>query len=511
MALKKGFLKPKNIINKYRISTGIILGTAYSFGLYGFFYHLREAFRIFTSEYGGNILIELTPTENFFYNFFYALIASVFGFYIFIKFVGENSMNNKNKKIRFKIRTILNNQAFSSWNFLYLIFRLASFFGILYITIPIQFDIDFYNEYQFLMLLLPLVFFLNNWPNIFMIFGGKAYKWFLYSLIYILLLSLLMANINFLNYKKINKNLKNQNVELAYSLNVPVSEHFQRLTWRKRIIAHVYVLDDSLKKNQSIIFWNDKNNEIKINKIGSFISRWRNTFHELERYRLSINLHIDEEIPLIIVNNIKQELRKKNIQRIVYSTRLKHSKYPSYYPLFKNMGIAPLFYYPFYYPKFEAFLDSAESLDYSKFRLRIPESLMYRNRAIKGIDRVVVRVTKKNLLLNEVEISSEDLQVFIQKFIMKYASNGVIIYEPDDDIKFKRYIEYLDLLYTIVDKLRNEMSYRLFNESFNSWDSKDPNDKDKINLVREKFPRQIIEWTDEEKRLNALMKKQNKL
>ncbi|MDX1373401.1 MAG: hypothetical protein R3321_13090, partial [Nitrososphaeraceae archaeon] len=59
----------------------------------------------------------------------------------------------------------------------------------------------------------------------------------------------------------------------------------------------------------------------------------------------------------------------------------------------------------------------------------------------------------------------------------------------------------LDIIHTQIDRSRNEMSLKYFNKSFDELFMH--NERSKVTLH---FPKRIIEWTEEEKRLNSLIK-----
>ena len=73
--------------------------------------------------------------------------------------------------------------------------------------------------------------------------------------------------------------------------------------------------------------------------------------------------------------------------------------------------------YPQYYSDFEVFLDSAENLDFSRYAIRLPESMMYRVNAFKGLNRIELYVNNENTTLNVEVISKDKLEQVIYKFI----------------------------------------------------------------------------------------------
>ena len=67
-----------------------------------------------------------------------------------------------------------------------------------------QFDINFLAEFPLLLVLIPVVLFLNAWTLTVKAFGGKAYRWFLYTTVYLSLLNVVYANINSIDYQQVN-------------------------------------------------------------------------------------------------------------------------------------------------------------------------------------------------------------------------------------------------------------------------------------------------------------------
>ena len=158
--------------------------------------------------------------------------------------------------------------------------------------------------------------------------------------------------------------------------------------------------------------------------------------------------------------------------------------------------------YPQYYPEFEIFLDSAENLDFSRYAIRLPESLMYRVNAFKGLNRIELYVNNENTTLNGEVISKDKLEQVVYKFIKKYSPDYAIIFDVDDRITYGRYIEYLDLIHSMIDQLSNEMSIDLYKQPFDYWYW-----GAELDSIKSRYPRHIVEWTQEEKRLIALIKK----
>lgn len=454
------------------------------------------------AEMGLSQLIVLSPAQHFRYNLFYASTALTVGFYFFIKFVFENSVNFGDKNTRRRQRHILNEQGFTSWSFLYVFGQLTMVLGILFITLPLQFEIDFLREYPHVLLLIPLVLFLNSWPLILRSLGCAAYKWMGYSFLLVSVLSVGFAAINFSDYKEINGAFLARNVYSAYDLQLPVTKNQGQL--KSGPVLDFYIVTDSSASKEPAIFAEDTRIRLSLGELENFLDSERNPYYGWGNFTPGVNLHIDEKINLRFVNRIKQELREAGVENILYSTGVKHSRYPAHYPGFKYTGIPETLFS--WYPEFVAFLDSAERLDLRKYAIKTPESAYYRIWEVKRDKRITVKATPEQLFLNKKEIRAEALQSYVYKFVKKYSPDYVIIYEADERISYKRYIEIKDLILSAVDALRHERSFELFNQPFDFREG----DHQYVR-IQEVYPMHVLEWTQEEKRLLALLKKQRQL
>ena len=498
MALRKGFIRAQPIIDPSWLGAGVALGTAFSFGLYGLFYYLREVFRVLTAQFGSVRLLELSPRENFYYNLFYGSIAAIAGLYLIVKFVVENSIDRRNKKAKRRQRYILNEQGFVGWTMLSAFARWTSLAGIWYLTLAFQFEIDFLRDYALLLILIPTVFFLNLWPSIVRVMGGRGYRWLGYAFLYVSVLSLLYASLNFYDYQFIDQQLQSQNIETTYHLRVPRSQSGEWLL-RRSAVTDVYVVNDTSADRPPLIFWGPGRADLGISEVADYATRERQTLFEFDRNRMTINLHADEDVPLKFIVKVKESLRQAHVSRVHYSTAAKHSKYPTYYAPFRHRGITQELL-PRYYPQLAAFLDSAEQLDPATHALRVPDSPMYRIRDVERNNRLSVRVTPNALYLNREKVSPEQLRSLLYRFVKQYAPHYVILYDPDEAISYGRYTACLDLIHTVIDRHRNELSYQQYGEPIDPHPWAVPKDT----IIRT-YPKSIVEWTPEEKRLQRLM------
>ena len=500
MTISKGFLQKRTVFSTSLLSSGTILWIIFSYILYAFFFLSREIFRFLTADFGDQVLLVLDKNETFIYNLFCSSLAVAIGYGLALRFVLQNSVTGQSAKARFLMRRTLNEQDFFTWAFLSWFSRITSILGICYIAFPIQYDVYFLDEFPFLLTLLPIVVFFTTWPKLALITKGYRLKWTAISLGIFATMSFGFAFKSFLASEKINKILLKKSIEYTYGLTVPRSQT-QQLLQRRSLTTNVYIVRDTIDPFQPIIFINNVYTQTGLDSIDIKLNIERDKLSWIESSQMAINLHIDENIPMTFVEELKYRFRQDSLRIIQYSTGQKHSKYPPNYPQWKYSGIQQNLY-PRHYPKFVSFLDSAEHLDFDKYTIRLPESMMYRVNALKEYNRIEVYVGKDDVMVNGATVTDSKLAEIVYKFTKKYSPDNVIIFNKDNQITFGRYIEYLDLVYSQIENLKNEMSLELYQRPLEYWYW-----QPELDSIKSKYPRNVLEWTREEQRLLDLMKK----
>jgi biopolymer transport protein ExbD len=499
MTLTKGYLSPQPNFRRTNLIGGLILWTLTTYIFYAFFQLYREAFRFFTGELGDSVLLVLTPSENYFYNLFHAAIASSLGYHIALRFILQNSIKRTDWRTLSLARRTLNSEGFWTWSFLLWFGKLGSMLGIWYLIFALQYDLDLMKEFTSMLVLLPLVLFYSSWPSFSRIIRANKIKWFLSLSSVFVLMSFGFAFKNFTDYQAINNNNRKHSISHTFGLDIPLTQSYKRIESRWTAID-VYVVKDTLETDQPVIFFEDIKTRINLQNIQHALTKERERYSYYDQFRITVNLHIDSQISMKYITQILDELRKSNLRNIQFSTGRRYSRYPAEYPSFKYYGIQKAL--PFYYSEFVNFLDSAEQIDLIGKRFKLSESLMYRNGTLKSYNRIQINVNPDFVTLNNQKIDSLYLEQKVYHFIKKYSPNYVIVLNSDDDITYGRYIGILDILWTQVDRLRNEMSLKLYEKPFDHGYR-----KLEQFTIKQEYPRKILEWSNEEQRLNKLMKK----
>lgn len=498
MTLQRGYLINRNNIERRYIISGALLWVFCSYITYGFFYLFREIFRILGFEFNDYTLLVLTPNEQFIYNLFYAALASALGYMMSLGFVLRIiSFKQPQRTRRFYTRT-LNEAGLQSWVFLMWFGKVASILGIWYITYPMQFDIDFIEQFPLFLFLLPLVLFISTWPQLQRIIHGHTWRWFAALLSFFLVLSFSLCFKNFLNTTEINKNMLKSSIQHSYQLHVPKSYSHQHIR-RRSMAINIYMVKDTADGVTPLLFLNHIDRSFHMEELGKMIEREREFLLDMHRHDLIANLHIDETIPMRYVNELKYALRKAHVFKIQYATGDYSSTYPSHHPFFHYQGIQHIL--PAYMPEIIAFTDTAGSIDFSRYKIRIPKES--RIESVKRNNRIAVMITQNEILVNGTVVSKDKLEEIILKLAKKYSPRLYFLYDVDEDISYGRYIEYLDVIHSQIGKLRNEITMFTYHYPFDDLD-----DYDEINRIKQKYPLSIIEWTPEEQQLLKVLEKE---
>lgn len=266
---------------------------------------------------------------------------------------------------------------------------------------------------------------------------------------------------------------------------------------RKSLTTDIYLAYDSAHATHPVLYfeWGDST---YLKNIQDFLVQKRFRIDSIDQFRLTANLHLDERVPLSVINALRQELRKANVTNVYYSTGARQTKYPSHYPEYRRRGISQQL--PSYHSAFAAFLDSAERLDPARYQVRLVESDMYRLLDLRKTNRVELIIDTAQAYLNGTPVTPAHLSRVLYALTQEYSPNFVVLYAPDETISYEKYIEYLDIVHSITDRLRNEATYALYGHSFDCWQYAED-----CEAVEEVYPRNIIEWTIEEKRLSKLV------
>lgn len=498
--LQKGFIKPCAQLSKRILLFWTLLWAVFSLVIYAFFYLGKEILKISNVQYEAGILLQLTENEQFIYNFFFASVASAFGFIFSSKYILGNMLRVQNWKRKRHFSRTINNGNFSAWNYLLWFVKLGFLLGTMYMMYPFQYDINFIEEFPNLLVLLPIVLFLSSWASLRLALGRKSLKLLFYSFAVFVIMSFTFSFKNFIDVESIIKLLK-QDDFTHHKLEIPKSMSYELIDNSLEIIP-IFVARNIEKPNEYRISVGDNKNEVSEGRLIAQIIEKANTFDTFYSDKICLKLFIDKSIPMSFVDNMQERLRRNNFLHLIFAVGVENSKYPVSSPLFRNIGVSQQLI-P-YSAELDSFLQIAENLDFSKHRIRIGESSNYRLWWLKGTIQIRITASETGIFVNNRKMEKAKAIQILKSHIEKHNSNYVVIYSHSAGLNYGKYMELLGSIKYTIHSFREEMARELYNNDYEQL-YQTPERQEIIN----KYPVNIIEWNKEEKKLINLLKKQN--
>ncbi|MBJ2176346.1 hypothetical protein JBL43_18990 [Aureibaculum sp. A20] len=166
-------------IGKQRFWIGIVSGLFSAIMISLTFNYFRELFRFLTTLSADLLILEKPELQ--FYNYFFSSLATVLGLSITISIWMTNN-NHKRKKDKIYKQLSRTNILFTFWLILMMIARFGSVLPfVLYGTPGYDNQLNLFEEYWLLFVLIPIVVFAQNWFIVRLIY--RSTKWIFFSLL----------------------------------------------------------------------------------------------------------------------------------------------------------------------------------------------------------------------------------------------------------------------------------------------------------------------------------------
>lgn len=199
-------------IGRQRFWIGIVSGLFSAIIITLTFNYFRELFRFFTTI-SADLLI-LGESELQFYNYFFATLGTVLGLSITVSIWMSNN-NHKRKRDRIYKLYAGTNIIFLFWLILMMIARFGSVIPLVLYGMPgYDNQLNLFEEYWFLFVLIPIVVFTQNWFIVRRIYHSG--KWILFSLLICLLTAFTLKITTSVNQEILN-NTYFKNFETDYN------------------------------------------------------------------------------------------------------------------------------------------------------------------------------------------------------------------------------------------------------------------------------------------------------
>jgi biopolymer transport protein ExbD len=483
MSLKKGFLGRRFAyedlnLSKYEVGMYVCIWFSGSFVSFLLITAVREALRFFTYYSVVDDVFLLSKYDTNFYNFFYACLACFFSISLVVSHILQRPSTLRNIKT-YRKKTILNDiSGFQSF-FIFWYFKMAIFFGQLYIGIPIFLYINFSSEYRYLFPTLLVVLYLHYWLTLRVIYKNSIFKIMGISTALIISMSLFLSQLSFADGSRINSSLRKFVISTYIKLDLPVATYPQ-VAERKYYIREIFLgplISDTT--NVGLYVRNDHRNigRIDYSDIKKIAESEREKIIEFERDQLTWSINVDKNVKFEFVKKLRLELRKSNVQKIIYGTH--HSSHVATKGIMERLRsiCSESQQEPCYVN------DTAEDFNGSVLEIHISPSFV----SLAGH-----------------EITLENLKKEVKNFQSENSVNNVVAVTVDDKVLYSFYFQVKDKLRSVFVELRDEESLRKSGKNFEELDQYVDPERQIYNDIRSKWPVNIIEAIDNDEK--ALVK-----
>ncbi len=458
---------------KLKLFLGIFLFIFSAISIYSVTNIFRELFMLLSvSEYGNYWM--LSDKEMKFYNLFFAFLSMIFAQSITINF--WTNRPNELFKISNKRRiTIINDNRVLNWYFICWFSKLALLYGLFFGLFfkNAYYTFSFYPNYIYLFILIIIILFLQTWLTLRRVIR-KSLKWMALSAVMITFSALGLAQINIIDYQRINKIIKKNCLICRYDLQLPQTENYQKIE------------NYSLTENIFLVFDNDNepvlivdNKIIELNELSNYIEQMRNQKHEYDVPRIIFRLNIDKRIKMEFINKLKIELSHCDVRLISYAVRPSELEYNARY--YQNLSVKSFIHYG--YPSSDIF-DTTSSLPPVSPALGLTEEII--NHKIILIEKL----NHKTYKCNDTIIPINDFQTYISSFIIK-NNNYLLAIQTYKSQSFNDFFSIFIKIKNLVTKIRNEYSYIRFGKPFCDLNYEQQDE------IKNKYPMSIIDLTEE--------------
>jgi hypothetical protein len=187
-------------IGKQRFWIGIISGLFSAIVISLTFNYFRELFRFFTTLSADLFILE--KSELLFYNYFFSSLATVLGLSVTIAIWMTNS-NHKRKKDKIYKQLSRTNIFFTFWLILMMIARFGSIVPFILYGMPgYDNQLNLFEEYWLLFVLIPIVVFAQNWFIVRLIYRSE--KWILFSFVICFVITFTLKTTTSVNQEILN-------------------------------------------------------------------------------------------------------------------------------------------------------------------------------------------------------------------------------------------------------------------------------------------------------------------
>ncbi|MFT5724935.1 MAG: hypothetical protein ACI9JN_002058, partial [Bacteroidia bacterium] len=270
--------------------SGVLLSMLISSALYALLHSFLEAIR-WMSVLNQLDFWFLDPLSRVSYSTSVASFSVVFGQSVGLQYIVK-SLSRKKSSRRHQLRYALNDQSNLTWYSLFWLTSFVFYLSILFYTLgPINSGLMDHKKVGFIVFLISLMLFLNNWVGLLRIYRNKIYKWIGLALVFNLLFIGLLSRWSPIENDFIDKSVRNSLPQLNYPLEYPTVVNGHRVV-KRSLISSLFI---QLDERDSVVIIGDAK-KIKLNDVCAFLSRQYNSYQESYRPYTKTILAADKKL-----------------------------------------------------------------------------------------------------------------------------------------------------------------------------------------------------------------------
>lgn len=483
MTLQKGFLRKPFAyqdlsLSKYQVWMYAGIWLTGSIVIFFLLISVKEAFRFFSYNTVVDEVFTLSTSQARFFSFFYACLACFFSFSLVVSHIIARPSALKGVK-GYRKRAILNNLSGYQGFFIFWYFKMAVFWAIINVVIPVFLFVNFTNEYAYLFAAMLAFLYLHYWLILRLVFKNSILKVMAFSTIIIFTTAFLLSQLSFANGAIINNILGKFQASTYVHLNLPTATHpyvAPRRILARELFLGALVADSS---HVGLLYKNEYNQlqHINYSEFPDLIAFEKEQLSEYERDQLLWVLYVDKNVPMEDLRKLRVELRKNYVHQILWGTHLSDEHAATgirerLWPLCNSSMAEPC-------------IPRGYSTDFEE---EFEGEVMH------------VHITPSFVTVNGQQISIKKLISEVKNFQSKNSENNMIGVTIEDAVSYGFYFDIKDKIRTAFHQLRDEESIRQTGRQFDQLDSFDPQDRIIYNRITSKWPVNVLEAMDEDEK-----------
>ncbi len=419
----------------------------------------------------------VSNAEMSFFKIFTALLSLILAQSVTLTF-WLKELREISSKYGYKRKYAINNIRGFSWYFTSWFFRMATIIGIYFILADKKgyYVFKIYPEYNYLFIFFLIVLFLNSWLDLRLFSLKRKTLKILINAVIILILALGLSRIDIVDYKSLNRAIKKSCIVNNSQINLPEYDKFNKLE-NKSLIKHIYLFPDTINNDKPNLVIDHE--LVKFSNVEEKINKIRSRVDKSNRTHLQFIFHIDLEVRMKYINEIKKKLSKYGIFRIAYAVKPKNPEYDiRYYDLYINSIINSAYR--------QKLIISTEPIQ--------PQPDIIEE--VNSFNKIIIKYHKGHYYINNKQILEKDL-VKVLKSKAYQTENYIFLIKVEDNMIFSTYFTMWSSILSAVTELRDNLAFKIYQCEFEDLD------ESKQEKIADSYPIRFFEVTEE---FNSLIK-----